>query len=148
MSLQYMCLSRILKSDLLGDYKRLTPPPPPPPPPYKNDKLRCLICECNFWVVKIIMISTWNTSRGIQQLLIVEVNLQVSGIIVKSFHPRAVYMLQWTGSTLVQALGTNICEIRIKIRNFSFMEMQLLMSSSKLRPFCPGGRWVKTTLLP
>ena len=81
--------------------------------------------------------------------------------------PSDAYMRQWAGSTLVQVMaywlvgskplpeptlpfsqldpkGTNFSEIKIKIQNFSFMEMCLLkMSSAKWRPFCPGGDELK-----
>ena len=35
-------------------------------------------------------------------------------------------------------LGTNFCEISIKISNFSFTKMQLKISCAKWRPCCPG----------
>ena len=34
--------------------------------------------------------------------------------------------------------GTNFSEILIKIQNFSFRKMHLIMSSAQWRPFCPG----------
>ena len=75
--------------------------------------------------------------------------------------PNAAYMRQWIGSALVQimacrlfstkplyepmltllngTLRTNLSEILIKIKNFSFTKMNLKISSVKWRPFCPGG---------
>ena len=47
----------------------------------------------------------------------------------------------WTsaGILLNGPLGTNFCEILIKIQNFSFTKMHLKTSSAQWRPFCPGG---------
>ena len=39
----------------------------------------------------------------------------------------------------IEPSGTNFSEIRIAIRNISFMKMSLKMSFAKWRPFCPGG---------
>ena len=49
--------------------------------------------------------------------------------------------IAWTNADLLSVgpLGTNFSEILIKISNFSFMKMHLIMSSGKWRPFCPGG---------
>ena len=41
-----------------------------------------------------------------------------------------------TGILLIGPLGTNVNEILIKIRTFSFKKMLLKMSSAKWRPFC------------
>ena len=44
---------------------------------------------------------------------------------------------------LVWPLGANYSEIITKVQNFSFVKMQLKISSAKRWPFCPGG-WVNT----
>ena len=41
--------------------------------------------------------------------------------------------------TSIGPLGTNLSEILIKIRNFSFTKMHLKISFVKWRPSCPGG---------
>ena len=47
----------------------------------------------------------------------------------------------WTNAGLLSIwpLGTNFGEILIKMQNFSFMKMNMKISSAKRRPFCPGG---------
>ena len=77
-------------------------------------------------------------------------------LVFNSSPPSAAYMRKWTRSALFQnrwqaitwtnaellsigLLVTNFSEILIKIRNFSFIKIHLKMSSSKWRPFCPGG---------
>ena len=42
------------------------------------------------------------------------------------------------GILLIGPLGTNFCEILIKIDTFSFTKIHLKMPSGKWRPFCPG----------
>ena len=42
------------------------------------------------------------------------------------------------GILLIGPLGTNFCEILIKIYSFSFKKMHLKMSSAKWRPSCLG----------
>ena len=46
----------------------------------------------------------------------------------------------WTiaGILLIGSLGTNFCEILIRIQTFSFTKMHLNMSSAKWRPSCLG----------
>ena len=46
----------------------------------------------------------------------------------------------WTnvGIFLIESLGTNFSEIFIEIHIFSFMKMDVKMSSAKCRPFCFG----------
>ena len=46
----------------------------------------------------------------------------------------------WTnaGLLLIGSLGTNFSEILIEIQTFSFMKMDLKVSSAKWRPFCLG----------
>ena len=65
---------------------------------------------------------------------------------VKSSPPSAAYMRQCIRSALVQimassigTLGTNFCEILIKIQNFSFTKLQLKILSVKWWPFSLGG---------
>ena len=76
---------------------------------------------------------------------------------INSSPTSAAFMLQWTGSALVQPirhqaitwtnahllsigpLGTNFSEIWINIQNFSFKKIHLKISSAKWRPFCPLG---------
>ena len=43
-----------------------------------------------------------------------------------------------TGILLNEPLGTNLSEILIEIRTFSFKKMRLKVSSAKWRPFCLG----------
>ena len=43
-----------------------------------------------------------------------------------------------TDLLLIGPLGRDFNEIQIKIRNFSFIQMHLKMSSAKWRPLCPG----------
>ena len=43
----------------------------------------------------------------------------------------------------IRPLGRNFSEIRIKVWNFSCMEIHMKMSSTKWRPFCPGETSVK-----
>ena len=43
------------------------------------------------------------------------------------------------GLLSIGPLGTNFNEILIKIQNFSFMKIQLKISSAKWRPFCQVG---------
>ena len=54
----------------------------------------------------------------------------------------------WTnaGILLIGPLGTNFSEILIEINTFSFMKMQLKMSSGKQRPFCLGLNVLKKPL--
>ena len=49
--------------------------------------------------------------------------------------------ITWTNADVLSIgpLGTNFSEIRIKIKNFSFMKMHLKTSTAKWRPFCPEG---------
>ena len=42
------------------------------------------------------------------------------------------------GLLLIEPLGTNFCEISIRIQTFSFKKMHLNMSSAKWHPFCLG----------
>ena len=55
----------------------------------------------------------------------------------------------WTNAELlpIGPLGTNCSEISINIKKISFAKMHLKILSAKLRPFCPGGRWVKWTTI-
>ena len=62
--------------------------------------------------------------------------------------------ITWTNADLVLkgTLRTNLSEIRIKIQNFSFMEMHLEMLSAKWQPFCPGEmtshtRWLDFSII-
>ena len=76
---------------------------------------------------------------------------------INSSPPSAAYMRQWTESALVQVmachllgtwtnadllltgpLGTNFCEILIKIKEVSKKKMTLKMLPGKYRPFCLG----------
>ena len=49
--------------------------------------------------------------------------------------------ITWTNTDLLSIgpLGTNYRGIGFRIQNCSFMKMHMKTSSSKLRPFCPGG---------
>ena len=55
-----------------------------------------------------------------------------------SLDPRQAIMLTNPGILLIGSLGTNFSEIKIKIRNFSFMKRHLKMSHAKWRPLCSG----------
>ena len=63
-------------------------------------------------------------------------------------HSAVLHYIIWTNAEILSfgPLGTNFCEILIKIQKFSFMKRHLKISSAKWQPFCPGGKWVEYNL--
>ena len=102
-----------------------------------------IVCKCFLWMAPYSL----NSSPPIATYMSVNwVNIgSESGL---SPDRRQAIIWTNTGILLIWPSGTNFSEIRIKIRNFSFMKMHLKMSSGKLRPFCSGGdelspRWTQ-----